>query len=115
MQLAGDDDARHDVRAPATWHDRIQDLVARFEAGDYLGALAVSDDALDPGLVVTLASTPAVPWLTDGAARLVTLVDERAPRPVTVEELVYESEMSMIDALRALCAALDAGALCVSA
>jgi hypothetical protein len=90
----------------------IRELLARFEAGDYLGALAASDAVLDPGGV--LLTTPAAKsaagaarTLSPAGAQILLLADRRA----TLEEVVYASGLPMLDALRCICELVEAGLL----
>ena len=89
----------------------IRELLARFEAGDYLGALAASDAVLDPGGI--LLPTPAAVGakraraLSPAGAQILLLADRRA----TLEEVVYASGLPMLDALRCICELVEAGLL----
>jgi hypothetical protein len=106
-----------DVRSPATALREvrpdvlIRELLARFEAGDYLGALAASDAVLDPGGI--LIPTPAAVGakraraLSPAGAQILVLADRRA----TLEEVVYASGLPMLDALRCICELVEAGLL----
>lgn len=87
---------------------RIYEMLACFEAGDYLGALSVSDDVLGTRSIVSrgLARRPAIPVSTR-AAYVLSLVEENG----TLEELVYATGLPMIDALRAVCELVEIGHL----
>ncbi len=87
------------LRTPAA--HRIYEMLTCFETGDYLGALSVSDDVLGAHAVVFRGSgrRVAAPPVSARAAYVLSLVEERE----TLEQLVYDSGLPMIDALRAVC------------
>ena len=93
------------LRTPAA--HRIYEMLTCFEAGDYLGALSASDDVLGAHAVVFRASgrRVAAPPLSPRAAYVLSLVEEHE----TLEELVYETGLPMIDALRAVCELVESG------
>jgi hypothetical protein len=108
------------VRSPATALRDVRDgrpdilireLLSRFEAGDYLGALAASDAVLDSAGV--LLPTPAAIGgrraraMSPSAAQILVLADRRA----TLEEVVSASGLPMLDALRTVCELMEAGLL----
>lgn len=80
----------------------IQELLARFELGDYLGALAVADTLLDdrrkPALRATVDELRAF-RLDHREGFLLSLVDGRT----SLEGVLEASGLPMIDALRIFC------------
>ena len=80
----------------------IQELLARFELGDYLGALAVADTLLDdrrkPELLLSADDLKEVS-LDHRAGFLLSLIDGTA----SLEAVLDASGMPMIDALRIFC------------
>jgi hypothetical protein len=86
----------------------IQEILARFELGDYTGALAVAARLLDDGRVpvVTMASRD-LDGVVLGVQELALLqvIDGRR----NVEEVLDASGMQMIDAFRALCEMAEKG------
>lgn len=77
-----------------------------FETGDYLGALAVSDEVLGAHAVVFRGSgrRAAAPPVSARGAFVLSLVEEHG----TLEELVYNTGLPMIDALRVVCELVEA-------
>ena len=84
----------------------IRDLLGRFEAGDYLGALALADTVLDPGAtpVLTLPREDA-PGLDAKSTLVLSLVDGRR----TLEDVLGASELPLLDALQVVCALVEEG------
>lgn len=86
----------------------IRDLLARFEAGDYLGALALADTVLDPGAtpVLTLPREDSPAHSRDAKTAIVfSLVDGQR----TLEDVLEASDLSMLDALRVVCELVEEG------
>lgn len=86
----------------------IRDLLARFEAGDYLGALALADTVLDPGAtpVLTLPREDSLAHSRDAKTAIVfSLVDGQR----TLEDVLEASDLSMLDALRVVCELVEEG------
>jgi hypothetical protein len=86
----------------------IQEILARFELGDYTGALSVAARLLDEGRVpvVTVASRELDGvFLGSRELALLHVIDGRR----NVEEVVEASGMEMIDAFRALCEMAEKG------
>jgi hypothetical protein len=86
----------------------IRDLLVRFEAGDYLGALALADTVLDPGAtpVLTLPREDSPPRSLDAKTALVlSLVDGQR----TLEDVLEASELPMLEALRVICRVVEEG------
>lgn len=99
----------HEVRESLTRATRrIYEMLACFEAGDYLGALSVSDDVLGTQAVVSRGAPrrPAMP-MSSRAAYVLSLVEESG----TLEELVYATGLPMLDALRSVCELVETGHL----
>ena len=86
----------------------IRDLLGRFDAGDYLGALALADTVLDPAAtpMATLPREDSPAHSLDAKSALVlSLVDgQRA-----LEDVLEASELPMLDALRVVCELVEAG------
>jgi hypothetical protein len=81
-------------------HERIEELVFRFEVGDYLGALSLSDALLRarPERLVS-ASVARRMGLDNREAMLFDLIDDRS----CLEDVLETSGLPMLDALRSLC------------
>lgn len=92
------------LRTPAA--HRIYEMLQCFETGDYLGALSASDEVLGAHAVVFRGSgrRAASPPVSARAAYVLSLVEEHG----TLEELVYNTGLPMIDALRAVCELVEA-------
>jgi hypothetical protein len=92
------------LRTPAA--HRIYEMLTCFETGDYLGALSASDEVLGAHAVVFRGSgrRVAAPPVSARAAYVLSLVEEHQ----TLEQLVYETGLPMIDALRAVCELVEA-------
>jgi hypothetical protein len=86
--------------------NRIYEMLDCFETGDYLGALAVSDEVLGAHAVVFRGSgrRAAAPPVSARGAFVLSLVEEHG----TLEELVYNTGLPMIDALRVVCELVEA-------
>ena len=100
---------RNEVGGPLTLASRrIYEMLACFEAGDYLGALSVSDDVLGAQAIVSRGTPrrPSMP-MTSRAAYVLSLVEENG----TLEELVYATGLPMLDALRSVCELVETGHL----
>ena len=105
--------SRPGVRSAPTPHPvlsvgPIRDLLGRFEAGDYLGALALADTVLDPGAtpVLTLPREDSPAHNLDVKATLVlSFVDGQR----TLEEVLGASELPMLVALRVVCTLVEEG------
>ncbi len=86
----------------------IQEILARFEFGDYRGALAVAGKLLDEGAVPVLTvSSREMDGVVLGADELTLLAVIDGHR--TVEEILDASGLLMIDAFRALCEMAEKG------
>ena len=86
----------------------IQEILARFELGDYTGALAVAARLLDDGRVPVLTATSReLDGVVLGGRELTLLgaIDGRR----NVEEVIQASGMHMLDAFRALCEVAEKG------
>ena len=86
----------------------IRDLLERFDAGDYLGALALADTVLDPTAtpVLTLPREDSLAHSLDASCALVLcLVDGQR----TLEDVLGASELPMLDALRVMCELVEEG------
>ena len=86
----------------------IQEILARFEMGDYLGALSVAGRLLDAGGVpVVTASSRDLDGVSLAANELTLLeaIDGRR----TLEEVLVASGLLMVDAFRALCELAEKG------
>ena len=80
----------------------IQEVLARFELGDFLGALAVAGELLDDGRVPTvIVSRDQLHAfrLEDREELIVSLIDGKTSLEVVLEN----TGLPMIDALRTLC------------
>ncbi|MEO6576781.1 MAG: hypothetical protein ABIP89_23240 [Polyangiaceae bacterium] len=108
--------SRPNVRSTPTSHPPlsvgplrpIRDLLACFELGDYLGALALADAVLDPGAtpVLTLPREDSPAHGLDAKTALVfSLVDGQR----TLEDVLEVSELPMLDALRVVCELVEEG------
>ncbi|MEO8877834.1 MAG: hypothetical protein ABI461_19730 [Polyangiaceae bacterium] len=96
------------VRTPLTpAARRIYEMLSCFETGDYLGALAASDEVLGAQAVVFRGSSSRAiaPPLSARGAYVLSLVEEQE----TVEELVYATGLPMLDALRCVCELVEIG------
>jgi len=78
-----------------------------FETGDYLGALAASDEVLGAHAVVFRGSSSRAiaPALSARGAYVLSLVEEQE----TLEDLVYNTGLPMLDALRCVCELVEVG------
>lgn len=87
---------------------RIYEMLACFEAGDFLGALSVSDDVLGAQAIVSrgIPRRPGMP-MSSRAAYVLSLAQENG----TLEELVYATGLPMLDALRSVCELVEMGHL----
>lgn len=88
----------------------IQEILARFEFGDFTGALAVAGKLLDerrvPVLTIDLVEVDRDAMSQDEET-ILALVDGRR----SVEEVVEASGLSMLDAFRAMCELAERGLL----
>jgi hypothetical protein len=86
--------------APPRGDERIEELLFRFEVGDYLGALSLSDALLGarPARLVSARIARQV-GLDDREAMLFHFVDGAT----SVEDVLKVSGLPMIEALRSLC------------
>lgn len=86
----------------------IRDLLACFEAGDYLGALALADIVLDPGATPVL-TLPREDSLAHSRNAKTTLVFSLVDGQRTLEDVLETSELPMLDALRVVCELVEEG------
>jgi hypothetical protein len=88
------------LEAPRPGQEQIEELLFRFEMGDYLGALALSDALLGrrPVLLMPRELTPRL-GVEDREAFLLQIIDGLT----NVEEVVDASGLPMVEALRSLC------------
>lgn len=90
---------------------RIYDMIECFDACDYLGALAVSDDVFDHRATVTPgAARRANALMSARAAFVLSLVEDGG----SLEDLVYATGLPMLDALKCVCELVERGLLRVS-
>jgi hypothetical protein len=86
----------------------IHEILARFELGDFAGALVAAGQLLDeervPVLVVEPGEVGALP-ADDFHAALLGIIDGER----TIEDVLDASGMSMIDGLRAICELAERG------
>jgi len=92
----------------------IHDLLDRFEAGDYRGALAASDTLLEPGHIVVPVAFFGQAGARDLDARALHILQLTIARP-TLEELVETSGLPLLEALRTVCELLERGLLGLAA
>jgi hypothetical protein len=90
---------RYSARPPAS-NERIEELIFRFEMGDYLGALSLSD-ALLCARPERLVPAPMVRKM--GLGHRESLLFELVDNTSCLEDVIAASGLSMVEALRALC------------
>jgi hypothetical protein len=88
------------LEAPRPGQEQIEELLFRFEMGDYLGALALSDSLLGtrPVLLMPRELTPRL-GVAEREAFLLQIIDGLT----NLEEVVDASGLPMVEALRSLC------------
>ena len=83
-------------------------MIACFDGGDYLGALAVSDDVFGHrAIVVPGSARRADTLMSSRAAFVLSLVEDGG----SLEDLVYATGYPMLDALKSVCEHVERGIL----